>query len=539
MGVNYTQKSVIEIMNEILSAVRDYYDSDYAYYAERSEDEILTVYEWCADGKEWMREQIRMSSIQEAPRWMKEEILDPNDSDYSVSYPLGEGVMGILAVVGVHRGGCGLELLHTTAPFMGQILAMKKAEKKQEYLSYHDEMTGLLNRNSFVEYTEALNVKELESAGAVSVDINSLKKFNLEFGHDYGDEVVRRVAELLEEYFKGDHVFRLTGDEYLILCENIPYEKFITQVHDLHTKLENISLDLTSVGYAWEKVDIDPDRMIRSAEEMMHQEKQDYYRRERKEDHRPIIEQDLLDDIRGGRYIVCLDPEFDIQTDSVSGASAVIRYHHKDLGVIDPKKYLDILEQTKLSYHLDIYIFEQVCRTLQNWEQREIPLIPISVPLSGVTLRRDGIAEELIHIARKYRVPTEYLLVEISDADSQLNQEMIAETINKIRKGNIRVVLNRFGSKQSSLSSIAIMEFDVLKLDRSIVEDIVGNHRCQVVAQAILDTCRRLGVHSIASGVVTQDQLNVLKELGYQNAEGVLFNKPITVETFEVRYLGQ
>ena len=217
MGVNYTQKSVIEIMNEILSAVRDYYDSDYAYYAERSEDEILTVYEWCADGKEWMREQIRMSSTKDAPRWMKEEILDPNDSDYSVFFPLGEGVMGILAAVGVHRGGCGLELLHTTAPFMGQILAMKKAEKKQEYLSYHDEMTGLLNRNSFVEYTEGLDVKELESAGAVSVDINSLKKFNLEFGHDYGDEVVRRVAELLEEYFKGDHVFRLTGDEYLIL----------------------------------------------------------------------------------------------------------------------------------------------------------------------------------------------------------------------------------------------------------------------------------------------------------------------------------
>ena len=123
--------------------------------------------------------------------------------------------------------------------------------------------------------------------------------------------------------------------------------------------------------------------------------------------------------------------------------------------------------------------------------------------------------------------------------DSHLNQEMIAATTNKIRKGNIRVVLDQFGSKQSSLASIAIMEFDVLKLDRSIVEDIVGNHRCQVVAQAILDTCRRLGVNSIASGVVTQDQLNVLKELGYQNAEGVLFNKPITVETFEVRYLGQ
>ena len=128
----------------------------------------------------------------------------------------------------------------------------------------------------------------------------------------------------------------------------------------MYARLENISLDLVSLGYAWEKTNIDLSNLVKDSEEMMRKEKQEYYRRERKEDHRPIIEQDLLDDIENSRYIVCLQPEFDICTDTVSGAEAVVRYHHQDMGVIDPKKYLDILEQTKLSYHLDIYVLFQL-----------------------------------------------------------------------------------------------------------------------------------------------------------------------------------
>lgn len=207
------------------------------------------------------------------------------------------------------------------------------------------------------------------------------------------------------------------------------------------------------------------------------------------------------------------------------------------MGIIDPKKYLDLLEQAKLSYHLDIYVFEQVCKTLQDWERRDIPMVPITVRLSGVSLRREGIAEELTKLIHKYHVPIEYLFVEVSEDDSAMNQEMIAETSNKLRKANIRVILEHFGSRKSSVSILSVMEFDGLKLDSSIVEDIVRNHRCQVVAGAILDVCNQLGVTAIACGVVTQDQLNVLKELGYENAEGVLFNKPITVDTFEKRYL--
>mgnify|MGYP000013653333 FL=1 len=188
---------------------------------------------------------------------MKQEITNSTEADYSVSLQLDENTVAILAAVGVHRGGCDVGLLRTVIPYIPQAITLHKLQKQQEYLSYHDNLTGVLNRNSFVAYLDHVEPEELKTLGALSVDINGLKNFNKEFGRDYGDEVVTRVGEVLSEYFHNGNVYRMTGDEYLVLVENASYEDFTQQVHGAYTKLENISLGLVSVGYAWGKVDID------------------------------------------------------------------------------------------------------------------------------------------------------------------------------------------------------------------------------------------------------------------------------------------
>ena len=214
-----------------------------------------------------------------------------------------------------------------------------------------------------------------------------------------------------------------------------------------------------------------------------------------------------------------------------------MRYHHKDLGIVDPGKYINLLEETKLSHYLDLYVFEEVCRTLHRWEIEDIPLIPIAVNFAGATLRQESVADRMMKIIEKYHVRCEYLEVEVSESGSEMIQEMLAETSSKIRKANVRVILDHFGAKDSSFSILSLMEFDGLKLDKSLITNIVGNRRSQIVAQAVIDICRQLGAYVQAAGVETQDQLNVLAELGCDYAQGAFFNKPITIETFEVRYL--
>lgn len=537
MSESYKIRSLMEIINDILGTVRDYYDAEYVYYIEKEQGDIETIYEWCAENVEWQRDRLKLMPSDQYPKWLKEEITDTTSDSYSVFRQISEDTTAVIAAVGVHRGGCTLDMMRALLPYIPQAIALQKMQKQQEYLSYHDDLTGLLNRNSLVDYLENTDTSELRSLGALSVDINGLKNFNQEFGRDYGDEVVIRVGEVLQEYFHSADVYRLTGDEYLVLAGNVTYEEFTKQVYAAHTKLDNISLGLASMGYAWEKVDIDIDKLVNSAEVMMRDEKKKYYKNLKRGHHEPIIKKDLLEDLEQGNFIVCLVPKIEVETGRVAGAEAVVRYHHKDLGIVDPGKYINLLEDTKLSHYLDLYVFEEVCRTLHRWELEDLPMIPVAVNFAGATLRQESIADKMLRLVEKHHVMCEYLEVEVSEAGNDMNQEMLAETSSKIRKGNVRVILDHFGAKDSSFSILSLMEFDSLKLDKSLITDIVGNSRSQIVARAVIDICRQLGASVQASGVETQDQLNVLKELGCDYAQGALFNKPITIETFEVRYL--
>lgn len=530
-------RSISEIMDDVLKTIREYYDSEYVYYVEKDDYEIFTIYEWCAEEVFWQRDRIKMLEFEQQPRWMKQEITDTNADSYSIFLPLSEGRTAILAAVNVRRGGCDLSLMRAMIPYISQVIIMKKVQKQQEYLSYHDNLTGLLNRNSFVGYLTERKDKKWKTLGALSADINGLKVFNKEFGREYGDEVVTRVGEVLEEYFRGASVFRMTGDEYLVIMENVTYEKFLKCVHGVREKLDLISLGLVSIGYAWEKVDINVDNLVARAESMMREEKQKYYKNLQKGHHEPIIKEDLLYDLDNENFIVCLVPIMDVDTEEVVAAEAVVRYHHKDLGIMNPGRYIRLLEETRLSHYLDLYVFERVCRTLQRWEQQDMPMIPISVNFSCSTLQNEDITKKMLEIVERYHVSCEYLQVEITESVTEMNQEMLAATSHNLRKENIRVVLDHFGAKDSTVSILSIMEFDGLKLDKSLVSGIVGNSRRRIVAKAIMDVCRRLGVAIYASGAETQDQLNVLQELGCNYVQGVLFNKPITIDTFEVRYM--
>ena len=537
MSESYRPRSLTDIINDILSTVRDYYDAEYAYYIEKEQGDIETIYEWCAENVEWQRDRLKLMPSEQQPKWLKEEITDTTADSYSVFRQISDDVTAVIAVAGVHRGGCTLDLMRAVLPYIPQTIALHKMQKQQEYLSYHDDLTGLLNRNSLVDYLENVDAAKLKSLGALSADINGLKNFNQEFGREYGDEVVIRVGEVLQEHFHSADVYRLTGDEYLVLAENVSYEEFTKQVYAAHTKLDNISLGLASVGYAWEKVSIDVDKLVNSAEVMMRDETKTYYKNLKRGHHEPIIKKDLLEDLKQGNFIVCLVPKIEIETGRVASAEAVVRYHHKDLGIVDPGKYINLLEDTKLSHYLDLYVFEEVCKTLHRWELEDLPMIPVAVNFAGATLRQESIADKMLRLIEKHHVMCEYLEVEVSEAGNDMNQEMLAETSSKIRKGNVRVILDHFGAKDSSFSILSLMEFDSLKIDKSLITDIVGNSRSQIVAKAVIDICRQLGASVQASGVETQDQLNVLKELGCDYAQGTLFNKPITIDTFEVRYL--
>lgn len=169
MSEKEKQRSLVEIMNDVLSTVRNHYDSEYVYYIEKEYDDIETIYEWCAENVAWQRDKIKLLSAEQQPKWMKQEITDTTEDSYSVFQETGEESVAILAVVGVHRGGCDLSLMRAVLPFITQAIVLQKQQKQQEYLSYHDDLTGLMNRNSFMRYLAEAEEKKPEAVGALSV----------------------------------------------------------------------------------------------------------------------------------------------------------------------------------------------------------------------------------------------------------------------------------------------------------------------------------------------------------------------------------
>ena len=129
-----------------------------------------------------------------------------------------------------------------------------------------------------------------------------------------------------------------------------------------------------------------------------------------------------LFDIEQKNFIVCLVPKIDVQTGEIAGAEAIVRYHHKDLGIMDPGRYINLLEETRLSHYLDLYIFEQVCQILHKWETEGIQMVPISVNFAGETLRQENIADQMSALIEKYQVLCEYLEVEVSESYTDTNQ---------------------------------------------------------------------------------------------------------------------
>ena len=142
-------RSLVEIMNDVLSTVREHYDSEYVYYIEKEYEDIDVIYEWCAKHVPWQRDKIKMLPKDQRPRWMEQEITDTTEDSYSVFRRLDENTVAILAAVGVHRGGCEVDLLRSVLAYLPEAITLQKLQKQQEYLSYHDKLTGL-DRKSVV-----------------------------------------------------------------------------------------------------------------------------------------------------------------------------------------------------------------------------------------------------------------------------------------------------------------------------------------------------------------------------------------------------
>lgn len=414
----------------------------------------------------------------------------------------------------------------------------KRLEEQKLFIP-HDKLTGLLNRNDYLKCLQKIDEESLSSLGVVSADINGLKQLNQKYGHEAGDKMILFIADIFKNHFSDAHIYRLTGDEFLVLYEDITYEAFIESVTKVKQEINANYPESIAIGYTWSDKDIHIEKLVAHADEFMLLAKHKYYQIATSLNKRYIREvADVLhNELERGMYVMYLQPKADTHTGLIVGAEALIRKINENGKIIFPDQFVPMLEEHNLIRYIDLFIFEEVCKILSKWKKNGQRIIPISVNFSRETIFEENIIDSMMKIMQKYSVTPDWIEIEITESIGEMEPEIVAAIGEKINEKGFKLSIDDFGARYSNISILTKMNFDILKLDKTMINDLVINERTKIIVKNFLDTCRILKIKSVAEGVETKGQLEVLKELKCDLIQGYFINKPIPVADFEKIYL--
>lgn len=432
-----------------------------------------------------------------------------------------------------------LAFLRYIAYLAGAEFSKRQMDDRKNYLEYHDGLTGLWNLAKYQEHILKFNEYVLSSLGVVSADINGLKLFNQKYGHSAGDQVVKKIAGILVEAFGQDSVFRLAGDEFIILYQNVTNEAFLKKLAQLNEDLNQAYSEGVSLGQVWADTDIDIERLVRQADEILIIYKNDHYQKMKQPTYYTESYQvkEVLDAIENREYAVFLQPKAHVGTKLIMGAEALVRYIDKEGNIILPARFVPFLETQKLIHHIDYFVYEEVCWLLRNWMDRGYDIFPISFNISRATLLQSDLLKRLDQISDKYQLPRRFLEVEITESYGEIGPETMKDICDQIVNHGYRLSLDDFGANYSNMSALSSLKLDVLKLDKSVVNNLYSNYKVAVVAENLIKICHELDIKCVAEGVETEEQLEILEQLECDYVQGYLLNKPIPAADFEVSYL--
>lgn len=404
------------------------------------------------------------------------------------------------------------------------------------HANHYDLLTDVLNRNSYENNLPRYQSEAVHSLGVIVANIDNLKKINEDYGTVTGDQYIRHLANLLKMIFAQTDIYRFNGDEFLIIAVNSEKAALEDQVQKLREKIEKNENFSVSLGFSWDSVERDLAALIHTADDVMKLNKKRHYDEiHGSEDaqHRQLL-RNLVRQIRRGEYVIYLQPKYHLENHKGIGAEALIRQQHPEFGILPPSEFIPVLESNGIIRYIDLFVLEEVCKLLQKWDRNDLV---ISLNFSRVTLMEDDIINSMKKILDKYDFPRQCLEIEMTESTVEHCPAMLYKTVQEISDLGLRISLDDFGIRYSNLSVLNDIHFDTLKLDKSLIQTLVSQQRSRIILRNIIQMCRDLDIETIAEGVETSRQEDILKSLDCPNGQGYLFARPVPVKDFEADYI--
>jgi len=430
------------------------------------------------------------------------------------------------------------------------------AEEKYNYLAYHDELTGLPNRRCFKEilgnYIDNYTRKS-EDMALMFLDIDKFKMVNDTFGHSNGDILLKEVASILKKcLITSDHVFRFSGDEFVLLCFGIKNKEQAIELAQKIMKafikpivIENHELHITtSLGVLlYQENPTNYENCLIYADNAMYKAKAngrngyviyDPILNEFFKD-KLILKMDIEKALLNNEFILYYQPQVDIENGNVVGAEALIRWNHKEKGMIFPDEFIPIAEETGLISQIGEWVLEEACFQLKKWQSVNLGLLKVSVNLAAQQFLKSNLTEVVKNTLIKTGLDPKCLELEITERMTMDVQYSI-KTLRELNFLGIIISIDDFGTGYSSLSYLKKFPINYLKIDKSFVRDIIFDKNDANIVSTIISMAHNLGLKVIAEGVESKEQLIFLQLRNCDFVQGYYFSRPIPAEVFEKEF---
>ncbi|OJF76658.1 MAG: hypothetical protein BKP49_05715 [Treponema sp. CETP13] len=564
--IQFTQNDFEEAVQELLKKIRLYYGADRAFcvfnkkgtskidvtqiYEEISIDnapvlteaEMQVLFKYCLE-KSKNGDTLFINSIDSIKKTNPDvyTLFKKSEINCFYDYPIyvDNEVRGYIGVDNYRHNKNHFDVLYIGATVLGQEKYITSLKKQIKHLEQYDILSGVQNRQKLSSYLKDLKVNKLSSLGIGVVRISKLKSLNNLFGRDKIDSLLEFVAKVICTQFDRSSVYRRSGNEFIIIQENIAFNAFESRLEKIQQKSVNPYQGIVAIGSAWNDNEIDVDALIYSADNYLQENVSDSLIEKGLFDSKLVGDNfnNLRNDIDAGKYYLYLQPKADFATRSVIAAEALIRYKNENGNIITPANFVHKFEKTGVIYLIDFYVLEEVCKFLERQNKLGNKKFIISLNFSRRTLLVKNLIKRMEKITDKYDIARNRIEIEITESEGDIEQKTIRALGKEIIEAGYRLSLDDFGSRFCNMDVLSNMELHALKLDKSLVKDVYANERSRKVIANFLTTCRQLQIESIAEGVETEDQFRILKNMGCDVAQGYLFNKPLPLKEFERQYL--
>ncbi|MGN0159865.1 MAG: putative bifunctional diguanylate cyclase/phosphodiesterase [Lachnospiraceae bacterium] len=435
----------------------------------------------------------------------------------------------------------------------------KKNTTRSTFQANNDFLTGLFNRmkceNDLQKVLEQTLRYSLTGA-LLFIDLDNFKNINDGLGHDYGDALLKEIAAKMQTIVGlHNHCYRMGGDEFVVIVTPENYNLLNRILMNLTLLFNRSWYILDSECYCTMSMGVvkfpeqgaDVNNLIKKADIAMYEAKKlgknryAYYKKDYGDDmnYRQLeMESNMRQAVESSceEFVLFYQPVVDTATGKCTGCEALVRWNSRSLGFVVPGDFIPLAEYLGLIVEIGDFVLETACVKCKEWNEKYDPDFRINVNLSVVQLLQPNIVEHVKEILETSEVNPKNITLEITETLAINDMERAMKIVTGLKELGVKIALDDFGTGYSSLNYIRQLDFDIIKIDKTFIDDILTDDYDQAFVKLIVDFARKINVKLCVEGVETEEQFEYLRDLEADSIQGYFFSRPITAHDFEEKY---